>query len=158
LMVSTWIETNEALFATLKLEKFAMFIILGLIIMVASFNIFATLTVKVVEKTKDIGILKALGFTGTRIMVVFALQGLMIGLIGVCAGSGLGLGICYLLQKYPFIRLPAEVFFTEYLPVAVNYSDVTMIALVGLAISFVSSLLPAFRAANLPACAALRYE
>jgi len=157
LFVFTWIESNEALFATLKLEKIAMFIILSLIILIASFNIFATLTVKVVEKTKDIGILKSLGFTSRRILSIFTLQGLILGLIGVLGGTCLGLGVCFILKKYPFIRLPEEIFFTEYLPVTVNYLDVFFIITLTLAISFISSLLPALRAARLSACEALRY-
>lgn len=158
LQVTTWQENNEALFATLKLEKIAMFIILVLIVLVASFNIFATLTVKVVEKTKDIGVLKSLGFTSGNILAVFTMQGLMLGIIGVAGGGGLGLGICYLLERYPVIRLPAEIFFTEYLPVKVNYFDVGTIAVIALAISFFSSLFPALRASRMPACEALRYE
>lgn len=158
IFVSTWIDTNEALFATLKLEKIAMFIILTLIISIASFNIFATLTVKVVEKTKDIGILKSVGFTGKKILFIFTLQGVILGIIGVVGGSLLGTGICYILKQYPFIRLPEEIFFTEYLPVVVNYGDVFWIAVLTIFISFVSSLIPAFKAGRLSACEALRYE
>ena len=158
LFVSTWMESNQALFATLKLERIAMYIILTLIVIVASFNIFATLTVKVVEKTKEIGILKAVGFTSRKILSVFTLQGLIIGAIGAVGGSALGLAICFLLQKYPFIKLPEEIFFTEYLPVTVNYFDVFMIGAISLFISLVSSWLPARRASRLPPCEALRYE
>lgn len=158
IFVNTWIETNHALFATLKLEKFAMFTILALIVIIASFNIFAMLTVKVVEKTKEIGILKSIGFTNRKILSVFTMQGVIIGIIGVLTGSGLGLFVCFLLQQYPFVRLPQEIFFTEYLPVTVQYSDVAFIAAVSLVISFVSSLFPAIRAARLEICEALRYE
>ena len=158
LFVHTWTESNHALFATLKLEKLAMFIILGLIVLVASFNIFSTLTVKVVEKTKDIGILKSLGFTKNKILNIFALQGIIMGFIGVLGGWGLGIGVCFILKEYPFIRVPAEIFLTEYLPVAVDYSDVLVIGLLALIISFISSIFPALRAARLPAAEALRYE
>ncbi|UCD15573.1 MAG: ABC transporter permease [Candidatus Omnitrophota bacterium] len=158
IFVSTWIETNQALFATLKLEKIAMFIILSLIVIIASFNIFATLTVKVVEKTKEIGILKSLGFNNREVLSIFTLQGIIIGIIGIFAGSGLGLAICFILKTYPFIRLPQEIFFTEFLPVSVQLSDIVLIALVSLGISFVSSLAPAVRAARLEVCEALRYE
>lgn len=158
LFASTWIENNSALFATLKLEKIAMFIILILITIIASFNIFANLTVKVVEKTKDIGILKALGLTNKSILAVFAFQGVIVGVIGTVGGVVLGLAVSYALKVYPFIRLPEEVFFTEYLPVVVNYADVAVVAGISLFISFVSSIFPAKRASKLPVCEALRYE
>ncbi|MDD5584650.1 MAG: ABC transporter permease, partial [Candidatus Omnitrophica bacterium] len=99
---NTWIETNRILFSALKLEKITMFVILSLIVLVASFNIFATLTIKTVEKTKDIGILKALGFTSNKILAIFSLQGVVLGVIGVIIGSAAGFGVCVLLQKYPF--------------------------------------------------------
>ena len=100
-----------------------MFIILSLITLVASFNIFATVTVKVVEKTKDIGVLKSLGFTSGKIRSIFSLQGLLLGLIGVSAGTLLGTGLCLALMRYPFIRLPEEIYALEYLPVAFSYRD-----------------------------------
>ncbi len=156
--VTTWIETNRALFTTLKLERFAMFLILGIIILIASFNMFAMLTVKVVEKTRDIGVMKALGFTRFRVMRVFALQGILLGVLGVGSGLGVGLGACYLLKTYPFIKIPAEVFFTEYLPVVVSYRDVAMICAVGLAIACLASIFPAMKAASMETCEALRYE
>ncbi len=156
--VNTWIQTNQAIFSTIKLERIAMFIILSLIIIVACFNIFSTLTVKVVEKTKDIGILKTIGFTRRKIISVFALQGLIIGLIGVVLGSALGIGVCLLMIKYPFIRVPVEFFGTEYLPIAINPADVFMVVVAGIIIAFVSSLVPAYRAGSFEPAEALRYE
>ena len=158
LMVNSWIESNSALFATLKLEQLALFIILGLIILGASFNIFSALTVKVVEKTKDIGVLRALGFRKGKVRDIFTLGGLMIGTLGVGLGTLLGLGTCWLLTKYPVIKIPADVFGTEYLPLVVSYRDVLAIVVVGLIISFVSSFLPALRASGLKIAEALRYE
>ncbi|MCF7888156.1 MAG: FtsX-like permease family protein [Candidatus Omnitrophica bacterium] len=158
IIVSTWISTNQELFATLRLEKMALFIILALIIIIASFNIFATITVKVVEKTKDIGVLKSIGFTSRRILSIFTLQGLILGVIGSSAGVGLGLGVCHILEKYPVIKLPQEVFFTEYLPVTVNLGEVVIIGAAAAAISFLSSILPALRACRLCPTEALRYE
>jgi lipoprotein-releasing system permease protein len=158
LSVSTWIETNKVLFSALQLEKITMFVILSLIILVASFNIFAMLTVKVVEKTKDIGILKALGFTSQKILAIFSLQGLLLGVIGVACGVGLGIGLCVVLQHYPFIKLPEEIYYIEYLPVALNLRDIFLVALGGLCLSFFSTILPALRASRMPGCEALRYE
>jgi len=156
--VSTWMESNQVFFSALQLEKLVMFIILSLIILVAAFNIFATLTVGVVEKTKDIGILKSLGFTRKRISRIFSLQGLLLGFIGTLSGTGLGLGLCITLENFPFIKLPSEIYYIEYLPMAINYQDIGLIVLVGIALSFVFSLFPAMRAARLQPCEALRYE
>ncbi|MFH1519672.1 MAG: ABC transporter permease [Candidatus Omnitrophota bacterium] len=158
LFVSTWMESNQVFFSALKLEKITMFIILSLIILVAAFNIFATLTVGVVEKTKDIGILKSLGFTRRRVARIFCLQGLLLGFLGTLSGTALGLGLCLILKKYPFIKLPAEIYYIEYLPMAINYRDIGLIILVGIILSFIFSLIPAIRAAKLQPSEALRYE
>ena len=156
--INTWMESNSVLFSALQLEKFTMFIILSLIVLVASFNIFATLTVKVVEKTKDIGVLKSLGFTSSKVLAIFSLQGLLLGFIGVFTGCGLGVGLCLLLEKYSFIKLPAEIYALDYLPVALNFRDIGLVAVLGLLLSFFSSLAPALRASKLVPCEALRYE
>jgi len=155
--VSTWIESNQILFSALKLEKITMFIILSLIILVASFNIFATLTTGVVEKTKDIGILKALGFTRRRILTVFSLQGILLGGIGTIFGTILGLGLCIFLKQYPLIKLPEAIYYIEYLPVAINYRDILLIMFTGFLLSYICSLFPALRAAKMRPSEALRY-
>lgn len=156
--VSTWIESNQVFFSALKLEKLVMFIILSLIILVAAFNIFATLTVGVAEKTKDIGILKSLGFSRKRIARIFSLQGLLLGFVGTFSGAALGLSLCLFLAKYPFIKLPQEIYYIEYLPMMINYWDISLIIFVGIVLSFIFSLLPAIKAARLQPCEALRYE
>jgi len=156
--VTTWMESNQVFFSALQLEKLVMFIILSLIILVAAFNIFATLTVGVIAKTKDIGILKSLGFSRKRIARIFSLQGLLLGFIGTLLGTGLGLGLCIVLEKFPFIKLPQEIYYIEYLPMAIELQDIGLIVLVGIALSFVFSLFPAMRAAKLQPCEALRYE
>jgi len=157
-IVNTWIETNQVLFSALKLEKITMFIILSLIIVVASFNIFATLTVKVVEKTKDIGILRALGFSSRKILSVFSIQGIILGSIGVSFGVSLGLLICVMLKEYQFIKIPQQIYYIEYLPVSLNAKDIILISLLGVILAFISSLFPAVRASRLKPCQALRYE
>lgn len=157
LTVSTWMD-NQVLLSALALEKLTMFVLLSLITLVASFNIFATLMVKVVEKTKDIGILKALGFTSRKILVIFSLQGLLLGVIGVFLGTVIGLGLCLLMQEYHFVKIPVDIYTIEYLPVYVNYRDIFFIAGVGLFFAFISSLFPAIRASRMPPCEALRYE
>ena len=158
LFVSTWMESNQVFFSALQLEKLVMFIILSLIILVAAFNIFATLTVGVVGKTKDIGILKSLGFTRKRISRIFCLQGLLLGFIGTLSGTALGLGLSIALEKFPIIKLPQEIYYIEYLPMAIKYQDIGLIVLVGVSLSFIFSLLPAMRAARLQPSEALRYE
>ncbi|MFA6281334.1 MAG: ABC transporter permease [Candidatus Omnitrophota bacterium] len=157
LMVGTWMD-NQALLSALQLEKLTMFVLLSLITLVASFNIFATLMVKVVEKTKDIGILKALGFTSRKILVIFSLQGLILGFIGVFLGVVIGLGLCILMQEYHFVKIPVDIYSIEYLPVYINYRDVFFVAIVGLLFAFISSLFPAIRASRMAPCEALRYE
>ncbi len=154
----TWAEKNKTLFAALKLEKITMFVILSLIILVAAFNIFSTLTVQVVEKTKDIGILKALGIDAAGIAAIFCLQGMILGGIGIFFGISAGLGILLALQQYRFIRLPAEVYSLEYLPAAINLGDIFGIAFSAAVLCFVFSLIPALRAANIVEAEALRYE
>lgn len=158
LIITTWMQSNRALFSALKLEKIVMFIILCFIILVAAFNVFATLSVKVVEKTKDIGILRSLGFTSKKILTVFSLQGLLLGVIGTTCGAFLGLGLCVILERYPFIKLPEDIYYIKYLPVAINYGDIFLIMFVGLFLSYVFSLFPALRASRLSAAEALRYE
>ncbi|MFH1505157.1 MAG: ABC transporter permease [Candidatus Omnitrophota bacterium] len=156
--VSTWMDTNRALFSALKLEKITMFIILSLIILVACFNVFATLTIGVVEKTKDIGILKSLGFSSRRILSIFSFQGLILGFMGTSLGAILGLGLCFILKNYPFIKLPEEIYYIEYLPVAINLRDILLIVFVGFFLSYIFSLFPAKRAAKMLPSRALRYE
>ena len=111
-------------------------------------SIFATLTVKVVEKTKDIGILKSLGFSSAKILSIFSLQGVILGLIGVLLGTGLGLGVCFLLKVYHFIHLPQAIYYINYLPVMVNFRDVGLISALGVLLSFICSLFPALAAAR----------
>ncbi len=156
--VTTWVESDKVLFSALKLEKLTMFIILSLIVLVASFNIFATVTVSVVEKTKDIGILKSLGFSSSRILAIFSSQGLILGFIGTFWGALLGCGLCIGVEKYQFIKLPVEIYYIEYLPMAIDYGDISLIIGVGMFLSYVFSLIPAIRASNLSPSKALRYE
>ena len=157
-MVNTWIETNGAVFSALKLEKITMFVILSLIVVVASFNIFSTLTIKVVEKTKDIGVLRSLGFNSMGILSVFSIQGLILGIIGIIAGAAIGTSLCFLLKEYHFIRLPQQVYYISYLPVVMKVKDIVLISSLGILLSFISSLFPAVRASRLKPSDALRYE
>lgn len=156
--LKTWSEMNENFFAALKLEKFTMFIILTLIILVAAFNIASTLIVMVVEKTKDIGVLKAIGLTSSGIRRIFTYEGLIIGIMGTSLGAISGIALCLLLKKYQFIKLP-PVYSIERLPVSVVFwPDIFIIVLSALAITLVSTVYPASKAAGLKPVEALRYE
>ncbi len=157
--LKTWEEANQNFFAALKLEKLVMFIILALIILVASFNIISTLIVMVVEKTKDIGILKALGMPSSSIRKIFTYQGLIIGTIGTLLGALGGILLCWLLKKYQFVKLPQDIYYIEHLPVSIElWPDIILIISVAMAIVLVSTLYPANKAAQLKPVEALRYE
>jgi lipoprotein-releasing system permease protein len=155
----TWMEQNQNFFAALKLEKLTMFIILTLIILVASFNIVSTLIVMVVEKTKDIGILKAIGMSSRDINRIFMIQGLTIGFAGTFAGTLGGIILCYLLKTYQFISLPQDVYYIDKLPVSLQlWPDLTLVVAASMLITLVSTVYPALKAASLKPVEALRYE
>jgi lipoprotein-releasing system permease protein len=153
-----WMQMNRSLFAALKLEKIAMFIILTLIILVAAFGIASTLFMMVMKKTRDIAILKSMGATRQSIMQIFIINGLAIGGLGTIGGLGLGLGLCAILKKYQFIHLPRDVYYISTLPVTVQLPDLLAIIAAAMAISFVATLYPAWQAARLDPVEAIRYE
>jgi lipoprotein-releasing system permease protein len=157
--LKTWMEANQNFFAALKLEKLTMFIILTLIILVASFNIVSTLMVMAVEKTKDIGILRAVGMTSSGIRKIFTLEGLIIGSTGTFLGAGGGFLLCWLLKKYQFIKLPQDIYYIDRLPVAIEvWPDIVLIILAAMVITLISTIYPANKAAQLKPVEALRYE
>jgi lipoprotein-releasing system permease protein len=151
-----WKEMNRSLFSALELEKIMMFIILVLIILVASFNIVSTLTMIVVEKGREIAILKAMGATPGRIMRIFMIDGLVIGLAGVALGVPLGYGASWLIQEY--YTLPGDVYYISKIPVKLLWQDVAAVSAAALAISLLATLYPSWRAAKLEPVEALRYE
>lgn len=153
-----WISTNKNLFAALKLEKIAMFVILILIVFVASFGIVSSLIMMVMVKTRDIGILKALGATKATLRRVFMLQGLFIGLVGTLVGVGGGLVLCWLLSRYHFIELPKAVYPINTLPVQVEPLMVAAVAGAAVLISLLATIYPAKVAGGLDPVSALRYE
>ncbi len=156
--VRDWREMNQNLFSALKLEKITMFIILVLIIVVAAFNIIGTLILVVMEKGREIAILKAMGATRKNIGRIFMLEGLIIGLGGTVLGLILGLGLCYILATYQFVELPASVYYVTTLPVKVQLLDVSAICLAAVAVSFTATVYPARRASLLNPVEILRYE
>jgi len=153
-----WKMMNRSLFAALKLEKVTMFVILTMIVLVGALNIISTLVMVVMEKTRDIAVLRAMGASARSIMSVFMLQGIVVGLVGTLAGLGSGLGICHILAKYRFISLPSDVYYISTLPVRVEFGDVFFVALAAVVISFLATLYPSWYASRLNPAEAIRYE
>ena len=147
--VYSWYDKNKNLFSALKLEKNAMFIILLLIIIVSVFNISSTLIMIIMEKTKEIGILKSLGAQSVSIAFIFSLQGVITGSIGAVFGLAGGLSICSILKKTDWIRLPSDVYYIDHLPVILNQSDIILITVAAIFLSWISSLYPAIFASRL---------
>jgi lipoprotein-releasing system permease protein len=153
-----WMTLNASLFSALHLEKIAMFVILSLIIIVAAFNIISTLIMVVTDKTREIGILKSMGMTRGSIMRIFMLQGLMIGLIGTALGGLGGWLLVYLLDTYRFIELPADVYFLDTLPVALETGDLILIIVASIAVAFAATIYPARQASRLEPVEAIRHD
>ncbi len=154
----SWEATNRNLFTALKLEKTVMFIILILIIMVGALGIVSSLIMVVVEKTKDIAILKALGATDRSIMKIFVYQGLFIGIIGTGLGLLFGYIICLLLKQYQFISLPKDVYYIDTLPVTMRPEIFLIVAVSAIIVSFLATIYPSYKASKLPPAETLRYE
>jgi lipoprotein-releasing system permease protein len=153
-----WMRMNKNLFSALKLEKIVMFIILTLIILVAAFNIVGTLIMVVIEKTRDIAILKSMGATRRSIMKIFMIEGAVIGLVGTLLGLLGGYTLCKLLATYKFIELPSDVYYISTLPVQMNPLDVAIIALAAIVITLAASVYPAWQASRFDPAEAIRYE
>ena len=152
-----WIQMNRNLFSMLKLQKMVMFIILTLIVLVAAFNIASALIMMVMEKTRDIAILKTMGATNRHIRRIFVIKGLVIGLIGTGVGGVLGFVLCSILKQYPFIKLPGDVYFLTTLPVNLQAFDVLVIGLSTVLICFLATLYPASNASSLDPVDGIRY-
>ena len=154
----SWSTTNRALFSALELEKLAMGLILTLIVVVAAFNIVSTLVMVVVDRTREIGILKSMGMTDRMILRIFMIQGLSIGIIGTTLGTLLGLVLAWVLDTFEIITIPAEVYFVEKLPVSIHPTEIGMIVVVSLLIAFLATIYPALKASQLQPVWAIRHE
>ncbi len=154
----TWMEMNRSLFSALKLEKLAMFLILIILIFVASFMIFGNLFVLMVKKTREIGILMSMGLLKRDVFRIFLIEGLILGSIGIFSGTFLGAIFGIIAGKYKLIKLPPDVYFIDYMPVLINLKDVLIIIISTYLIVFISSLIPALKASKIIPREALRYE
>ncbi len=156
--VRDWMQLNQNLFAALKLEKFGIFIALDLIILVAALNIISALVMMVMEKKRDIAILKSMGATTRSIMRVFFYQGAVIGLCGTLLGVGGGLGLCALLKRYKIIELPSNVYPMSTMPIKVMPLEVAIIAVTAILITLAATLYPSWKAAQVRPAEALSHE
>ena len=156
--VTTWMELNKSLFSALQLEKNIIFLTIALIVIVAALNIIATLILMVMEKTRDIGILIALGATSRNIRKIFFLQGALIGVIGTVLGTAVGLAWCWAANAFKLIRVPVDIYQISYVPFRIQPLDLILIVGVSLAISLLSTLFPSHRASKTDPVVALKYE
>ena len=157
-MATSWMEQNRALFRALRLERLVTFITIGLIVFVAALNILISLTMMVMEKTKDIAVLVSMGTRKSQIRRLFVAQGLLIGLIGTGIGLILGFAIAWAGGHYHLISLAPEVYSIDYVPFAPRLVDGVLVALVAIGISFVATMYPSWSAARILPAEALRYE
>jgi lipoprotein-releasing system permease protein len=153
-----WMNMNRSLFSALKLEKLALTLILLLIVIVAAFNIVSTLVMVVTDKTREIGVLKSMGMTSKRILRLFMMQGLVIGIVGAIIGGTLGGLVTYVVDRFKLISIPGEIYFISHLPVKIAPWDLLVVLVATVLISFLATVYPAWQAARLDPVEAIRHE
>lgn len=156
--VETWQDMHSDLFGVMELERWAAFVILSLIVVVAVFNVLGSLTMSVIEKVRDIGIMKTMGSTDNAIQRLYLSRGLMIGSIGTLIGLAIGLTICWLQIRYGFYQLRSGYFIIPALPVVIRTLDVVLVGATAIALATVAALYPARRAARVLPADAVRWE
>jgi lipoprotein-releasing system permease protein len=156
--VSTWYDLHRDLYSVMKIERWTAYIILCLIVGVATFNVLGSLTMGVIEKRRDIGILKALGATRRTITRVFMFEGILVGVVGTVTGTAVGLIVCYLQMRYHLFPLDPTVYIIPAIPVEVRWTDFVAVSVASMALSALASLYPARRAARLMPVEAIRWE
>jgi lipoprotein-releasing system permease protein len=149
---------NQSLFSALTLEKMAISLTIGLIVMVAALNIVASLILLVMEKHRDIAILKTMGASARSVTAIFMLQGLIIGVIGTGVGGGLGYVAARILDRYRLIKVPLDVYQVSYMPFKLQPLDFTLVVFAAILICFLATIYPSRQAARLDPAQALRYE
>lgn len=157
-LTEDWSAMNKSLFSALSLEKIAISLTIGLIVMVAALNIVASLILLVMEKHRDIAILKTMGAGAGSVTAVFMMQGLIIGLVGTSAGASAGYGLSYVLDRYKLIRVPVDVYQVSHVPFTVLPLDFVLVVAAAVFVCFVATIYPARQAAKLDPAQALRYE
>jgi lipoprotein-releasing system permease protein len=153
-----WTVMNKSLFSALTLEKIAVSLAVGLIVLVAALNIIATLILLVMEKHRDVAILKTMGASARSVMIIFMAQGLLIGLVGTAVGATAGYGLSFIFDRYKLIRMPIDVYQVSHLPFTVVPRDFALVIAVAIVICFVATIYPSRQAARLDPAQALRYE
>ncbi|HEX6639524.1 MAG TPA: FtsX-like permease family protein, partial [Thermoanaerobaculia bacterium] len=159
--VSDWREMNRQLFSLLKVQQLVLFVVIGLIVFVSTFNIVSTLIMTVHEKRKEIGILTSMGAEPKMVRRVFIWYGTIVGLVGTATGIFLGTLICWVITRYELVTFPpeiAEVYFVSSIPFVTRGSDLAIIAAFSVTVSFLATIIPSMRAARLNPVEALRYE
>jgi lipoprotein-releasing system permease protein len=154
----TWYDLHKDLYSVMRIERWSAYIILCLIIGVATFNLLGSLTMSVIEKTRDIGILKTMGATNDDIVSIFRFEGLLVGVVGTIAGSLLGLLVCYLQVRYHLFALDPTVYIIPAIPIEVHAIDFLSVAFAAIGLSFCATLHPARRASKLLPAEAIRWE
>lgn len=156
--VENWTEMNKSLYSALVLEKVAIGLTIGLVVLVAALNIVASLVLLVMEKTRDIAILRTMGAPARAIRLIFMLQGLIIGIVGTVTGAVLGLSVSFLADRYQWLKLPGDVYQITHVPFRVEPLDVTLVLVSAVVVCWVATIYPARRAAELDPAEALRYQ
>jgi lipoprotein-releasing system permease protein len=157
-LAQDWADLNGALFSALWIEKMAISITIGLIVMVAALNIAGSLILLVMEKSRDIAILKTMGSSAVSIRRIFMLQGLVIGVLGTSTGAAAGYALIYVLDRYKLIQVPIDVYQISYVPFTLRPLDFAIVVLAALAICFVATIYPSRQASRLDPAQALRYQ